>query len=545
MRITRTAQYYIKLAKSHLSNPGDPRLASLAPGLYRKALALEPDNIDIYLKLARAHHRLGHQREATRCCENALSIAPDSLKALFYLSMLQIPIICAHADEVQESRRSYGRCLSRLLKALDSAGPKEIYEAAESIGKLQPFYLGYQAEDDLELQRMYGSFVCRVLSARYPQWTLSPHVDLPAGHEPVRVGIAADQFRRHSVWSVLIKGWVGRLNPSRFAVFGYALNPLQDAQTEYARTSCRKFTQGEFSFEDWCRVIRGDKLHVLIYPETGMARLSLKLAGLRLAPVQCASYGHSVTTGLPSIDYFISGELIEPEGADAHYSERLIRLPNMGSFFEPIDGPEFHLNRADFSLRSSAVVYLCSQSLFKYLPQYDFIYPYIARSVKDCQFAFFKYVTPELTMRHFERRLDQTFADFGLNKGEYVVMLPRLPQDQYLSFQSICDVMLDTIGWTGGMTTWLSLPAHLPIVTLPGAFMRCRLTTGILKKIGVTDTIARSVDDYLDIAVRLGKDKPWRNSVQEKMSENESKVYRDKESIAGLEAFLETAVRKP
>ena len=55
------------------------------------------------------------------------------------------------------------------------------------------------------------------------------------------------------------------------------------------------------------------------------------LAFSRLAPVQCVSFGHPDTTGIPTMDYFVSNDLYETPGSEAHYSERLFRLHDLAS----------------------------------------------------------------------------------------------------------------------------------------------------------------------------------------------------------------------
>ena len=62
---------------------------------------------------------------------------------------------------------------------------------------------------------------------------------------------------------------------------------------------------------------------------------------------------------------------------------------------------------------------------------------------------------------------------------------------------------------------------------------------------GVTETIAASVEDYVSIAVRLAKDPAERQALRERMKANAHKVYRDRACIAALEDFLERAVRSP
>jgi predicted O-linked N-acetylglucosamine transferase (SPINDLY family) len=77
------------------------------------------------------------------------------------------------------------------------------------------------------------------------------------------------------------------------------------SSTERARALCRRFVVGPRSVAQWGRLIRGDRLHVLIVPEIGMDATTLQLAALRLAPVQATSWGHPQTSGMPTIDDFL------------------------------------------------------------------------------------------------------------------------------------------------------------------------------------------------------------------------------------------------
>ena len=88
------------------------------------------------------------------------------------------------------------------------------------------------------------------------------------------------------------------------------------------------------------------------------------------------------------MDYYLGSELMEDTGADAHYTERLVRLPNLAIYYTPPPTAHVDLARADIGLRSKATAYWCCQSLHKYLPQHDIVFPRIAELVNDCQFIF-------------------------------------------------------------------------------------------------------------------------------------------------------------
>src|SRR4029077_8178099 len=161
-------------------------------------------------------------------------------------------------------------------------------------------------------------------------------------------------FRQHSNWKIPIKGWLSELDRTRFQVSGYYTSGERDDQTEMAATLCRRFVPCPLSLDAWRRTILNDAPHVLIFPEIGMDKVSAQLAAQRLAAGQCASWGHPSTSGFPSIDYFISSDLMEPAEAVAHYSERLVRLPNLSIYYEVPDVAPVAVTRHELGLRTNA-----------------------------------------------------------------------------------------------------------------------------------------------------------------------------------------------
>jgi predicted O-linked N-acetylglucosamine transferase (SPINDLY family) len=365
----------------------------------------------------------------------------------------------------------------------------------------------------------------------------------PAPDEPVRVGIVSAFFREHTVWKLMIRGWLGQLDRRRFRVFGYHTGPQREDIARLASDCCSRFVQGPLSLEHWRTEIRRDAPHVLIFPEIGMDRVTAQLAGQRLAPVQCVSFGHPDTTGLPTIDYFLSSDLMEPAEAQGHYTERLVRLPNLSLYYEPMETAAETVDRAELGLRDTAIVYWCAQALPKYLPQFDAIFPRIARDVGDCQFVFVANAGARQVTDLLRRRIERAFAAHGLEPDRHCVWLGRMTMARFIAAIGKCDIVLDSIGWSGGNTTLETLVHALPIVTLPGALMRGRTTLAILQMMGVTETTAATVDDYVAIAVRLGRTPAWREAVAARMRESRHRVYRDRASMTALEAFLNEVSR--
>jgi len=307
---------------------------------------------------------------------------------------------------------------------------------------------------------------------------------------------------------------------------------------------CDRVAQGPLSLDAWRRTILDDAPHVLIFPEIGMDRLSAQLAAQRLAAVQCCSWGHPVTSGFPTIDYFLSSDLMEPGDAAAHYSEQLIRLPNLSIYYEPADVPSILIDRAQLGLRPDAVVYWCCQSLPKYLPQFDGVLARIAAEVPDSQFTFIEFGGGRGVTEMFRTRLERAFKAFGLDAKDYCVFLPRLAPDRFVAAVGQCDVVLDSIGWSGCNSILESLVHNIPIVTFAGEMMRSRHTAAILDMMDIRDTTARTIDEYVSIAGSLGRNVARRSELSARIAEKKHRVYRDRDCIVALEAFLDSAVRK-
>ena len=138
----------------------------------------------------------------------------------------------------------------------------------------------------------------------------------------------------------------------------------------------------------------------------------------------------------------------------------------------------------------------------------------------------------------FLRRLGAALAARGLNPRERVRVLARMPRQDFLQVNVACDAMLDTQHWSGGNTSLDAIAAGLPIVALPGRFMRGRQSAAMLRMAGVEELIAADSDDYVRIAGRLVLDPAWRAGVVAKLAAGSARLFDDQEPLGALAAFL-------
>jgi predicted O-linked N-acetylglucosamine transferase (SPINDLY family) len=380
-----------------------------------------------------------------------------------------------------------------------------------------------------------------VLAATEPA---APLAARPARGERIRVGIVSGFFCQHTIFKLFLEGWLSQLDRERFEVIGFHTGRTADAQTRRAAGWCDRFVQGPRQAAAWRAAVSDAALHVLLYPEVGMDPIAGRLAAQRLAPVQCVAWGQPETTGMPTIDYFLSSELMEPRDGDAHYTETLVRLPQLGLCYLPEPLPALQLDRAALGLHPTAPVFWSGQALYKYRPLYDTVFPCIAASVGACQFVFIGFAKSQAVTAVFRERLGVAFAAFGMDAGQYCVVLPPMSPERFVAAVGVADVVLDTPGWSGGKSTLDCLAQDPAIVTLPGRFMRGRHTDAILRRIGCEATVAGSVDEYVAIAARLGRDAAWRTQVRQAVARGKARAFGDLDYMRGLEAFLAEAVAR-
>ncbi|YAF95884.1 MAG: O-linked N-acetylglucosamine transferase, SPINDLY family protein [Nodularia sp. CChRGM 3473] len=501
----------------------------------QQGIQVHPTDGRLHFALIIDLRRSGRIQEAITYAENACQCLPDDY-TFQILKYLTVPSIYDNPEEINFYRQRYTQGLRELIQQTSLKTPEEKTNALAGIGRLTNFYLSYQAQKDIELQRQYGKLVHEIMAANFPQWVVPLSMPQLQPNQKIRIGYTSHYLHSYS-GTLWLTGWLRYCNHENFEIYCYYTGNNPDSVTQQFQEYSDVFHHIPHNLSTVCEQIIADKLHILVFPEIGMNPQTMQMAGLRLAPVQCTAWGHPVTTGLPTIDYFLSSELMEPENAQVHYSEKLILLPNIGVSYPKPYIPPVVKSRADFQLSDDAVIYLCCQAPFKYLPQYDFIFAEIACRVPQAKFVF-------LRGKLLQQRLKRAFATVDLDFQDYCVFLTVPERLDYLMINLLADVYLDTFTWSGGNTTFEAIACHLPVVTCPGEFMRGRHSDSFLKMLGVTDTIAENTTEYIDIAVKLGLDPVWRRNVSERISQRQHYLFDDQVCVTGLETFYQQVVEK-
>jgi predicted O-linked N-acetylglucosamine transferase (SPINDLY family) len=466
-----------------------------AAAALRRALALKPDYAAAHCSLGNTLTEQGNAAAAVACYRRSLELNEDFAEAALGLTTAAIPVFADTVAESLAAADNFGRALDELTE-WDRAHPGRFGQA---VGSHQPFYLAYRPADVTAQLTRYGDLVSTAAAAHWRP----PPVGRHAPGARLRLVIVSGQVRQHPVWDVILRGIVAHMDRQRFEVLLYHTGPLKDAETEWARNRVDRFVQGPKTAKAWLDEINNDQPDILFYPEIGMDSAACALAALRLAPIQVASWGHPITTGLPNIDIFLSGELIEGPQAEHHYREELVRLPGTGVC---TDSSGLRAKPWDAPIRPRDVVrFVICQQPIKFDPADDSLLPLIAKEVGACEFWLASPLKLQWATARLQNRLATVFRDAGLDPNAHLRVATWLPLEQFLGFLDKMDVFLDCPAFSGYTTAWQAVHRGTPVVTLEGKFLRQRLAAGVLRQIGITEGIVSSREAYVATAVHFAQ----------------------------------------
>jgi protein O-GlcNAc transferase len=528
------------------------RIAEAAES-HRQGLSRAAPSVDMLLSYANALMANGLDDEALEQLERARALDDKNPIVRWALAMGRLKTIYESESEVIASREAFEKSLDEIKSWYESTpGIEAPYRA---VGTIQPFLLTYQHYNNRDLLKRYGA-LCASFMSTLPR--RGPVGDIqrtgPIGGRKLRFGVVSAHVREHSVWAAVTKGWLHHLDRDRFEIHVFHLSTTVDGETEAAMRLATHFDNRPKSLPDWVESISARQMDVILYPEIASDPLTVKLASLRLAPVQAVAWGHPETSGLPTIDLFLSAEAFEPaDAARNNYSEKLVTLPNLGVYVEPLALPNADPHLESLKLPADQPLLLCPGQPFKYAPQYDEVWVQIAKGLEKKslfrkssvgRLVFFRshYSTWD---RMLEERLRAAFIRGGVDFDAHVSIIPFLGHAEFFGLMRRSALMLDTLGFSGFNTALQGIECDLPVLAFEGDFMRSRLASAILRELDIPQLVATSREDFVQKAVSLARSPGQLSELRSTIIERRAKLFRNLASVRALEKCLIEAAVSP
>ncbi len=256
--------------------------------------------------------------------------------------------------------------------------------------------------------------------------------------------------------------------------------------------------------------ILGNDFQVAYFPDVGMTPESIALANMRLAPIQIASPGHSVSTFGAEIDYFISGATVEvPDNPERHYSERLVLLPDCGvihnrPLYEPRGGvksvPEFVINCPAFSHKMNVRYCRLLQRIIEESKQPLRIRLFVGGTLRG-----------QANALPFLRELH------ALLRGARLEVIGNRTYENYMALMEEGDISIDSFHFGGCNTIADSLFLRIPTVTYEGDRWYNRIGSQMLRMAGIPELVATNDDEYVRLVTRLIHDDAFRAGIRDRL----------------------------
>lgn len=286
------------------------------------------------------------------------------------------------------------------------------------------------------------------------------------------------------------------------------------------------------------------KFHIIVYPDIGMRVFQTFLSYSRLAKVQINTWGHSDTSGIDTLDYYITSKYFEPDNQQQtrnFYSEKVILMNSLSTYYYPADVLFLPKNftyksREYFGFSNEDNIYWCMQTFYKFNQEFEETIGKILELDPNAKLLMTNCIP--FSKSHLTR-LKENFGEEGINKLRFY---PSLNKEVFLNLVKISDVCLDPFPFGGCNSSLEAFTYDVPVVTFPGNYINGRFTLGFYKKMGVMDCVVWNKCDYITLAHKLATDFSYNKLIRSKISSKKSSLFYDKASVKEWSVVLKKSL---
>ena len=324
-----------------------------ATAAYRRAIEIRPTLGAAWANLAFLTADRGQTEAGRQLYTEAYRHQPSPQLRIVQATVL--PPIFQDAAQVRKARERFSNEVAKLVADGVKMDPTRTTTPSY-------FFLAYQGYNDRDLMAQLASVAP---SPRKP-----PEQRKRGKKDRIRIGFLSQYLADHTIGQLNI-GIIEQLDKKRFELVVLSTSQRDDELVARIRKAADRSIELPHDIPKALDAVASHELDLLHFPDIGMAPFTYGLAHSRLAPVQTMTWGHPVTSGLPSIDYFLSCKHGETEESDSHYTEQLVRLSRLNVCLNRPERKGPQRDRGYFRLPEDARVYACPQMLFKFHPDFD------------------------------------------------------------------------------------------------------------------------------------------------------------------------------
>ena len=426
---------------------------------------------------------------------------PPSARLLYEI---YLPRLNRSAEQIEKTRAAFRASLEQFIIEKPRV-------QVQQITYLPVFQLAFHNHDNKDLTRLFT----KMLRTVAPELNyVAPHCKaaLRAPNEKIRIGFLSGNMHHHSVGNCYRSMMINLAQQADLDVKFFNLsNVVDDKIDEIFRAGVPIISLPKM-LESIREVVAAHTLDILIYPDIGMDAITHYLALGRMARYQCVLHGHPETTGIDTIDYFISYRPYEPKNAQENYTEQVLCSPGMDTTFKRPKAPERVLTREELGLPVDKKLYVCPMTIQKFHPDFDHVMADILARDPNAVIVLFNDFQQQSASTLMQQRI------MAVCDPARLIFMPWLTMDGLYSVLKTADAVLETIYFGGGTTLQFALGHGIPIVGTFGTYVRSRLLGTYYRMMGIENPpVATDVAGYAELAVRLANDTAYHQALSEEI----------------------------
>ncbi len=484
-----------------------------AEASYRQVLQIKPDYVEALCNLGNTLRKMDRFAEAETCYRQTLLIKPDYVEAYNNLGVVLRDM--GRLDEAEASLKcaleikpDYADAHSNMGVILKEFGCLD--EAEESFRRalqIQPDYANAHSNLIFTMDMTVGADTASLQNERkrwntvhaahlYPQ---RAHRNRPDPERRLRIGYVSADFRMHSA-AYVFGTMLVNFDPDRFEVFAYSNSTREDLLTRHFQKSVTQWRKiAGLSDDAVAELIRQDEIDILVDLSGHSSGNRLLVFARKPAPIQITAWGYIGGTGLNTMDVFFADPVVVPPEEKQFYAEQVRYLPCAIGYFHHHTAPEINVLPA---MTSKGVTFGSFNRLVKNSQETYRVWAEVLQACPDSRMII---KTPALDDAGTRGWVTGHFTRAGI-APERIILQGNTSRDAHMAAFNQIDIALDPFPHGGGVTALEGMMMGVPVVTLRWGSLVGRLSATILSTLGLSDWIAETPEQYVEIALRKAGD---------------------------------------